>query len=247
MLATLHTAILNVFTPLLQDSPLTAAGDTLGTGSTAPQPVTITLLDLVLMGGWFMLPLVLLLGLAIYLFVERYMTIRKANTNPEDLLQKIGQSVRNGQIETAMGLCQAQNSPFARMVEKGLKRLGSPLADISASIENEAKLEIQRLEKRVAFLATIAGAAPMIGFLGTVTGMITAFIRIAQLQGNVNPAELAGGIYEALTTTAAGLLVGIPAYVGYNVLTNMISSVIFKMEVTSTEFIDLLQEPVHHN
>ena len=151
--------------------------------------------------------------------------------------------VRGGSLDKAVSLCEATNTPFARMVLKGINRLGQPLSEITASIENEAKLEVYRMEKKLSILATVSGAAPMIGFLGTVTGMITAFMQIATLEGNVSPSDLAGGIYEAMLTTAAGLIVGIPAYVGYNVLTNMISEVIFKMELTTTQFIDLLQEP----
>jgi len=220
-----------------------AADSTAAAASPAAKQVTISLLDLTLMGGWFMIPIVALLVWCIYLFFERYQTIRKSNSNPEAFLRQVRELVRAGDLDRAMMLCTSTNTPFARMVAKGISRLGSPLADIAASIENEGKIEIQRLEKRLAYLATIAGAAPMLGFLGTVTGMISAFMKIAQLQGNVNPAALAGGIYEAMITTAAGLIVGIPAYIGYNVLTNMLNSVISKMEITTTEFIDVLQEP----
>ncbi len=205
--------------------------------------VEVTLFDLVAYGGWWMIPLVLLLVLAIYIFIERYQLIRKVNRDPSDLFNQVQASVRAGDIRAAITACQSKNTAFARMLEKGLTRLGNPLPDIAAAIENEGKLEVSRLEKRTALLATIAGAAPMIGFLGTVSGMILAFMKIAELQGNVNPSALAEGIYQAMITTAVGLIVGIPAYFGYNILTSMIGSVIYKMEVTTTEFIDLLQEP----
>jgi biopolymer transport protein ExbB len=140
-------------------------------------------------------------------------------------------------------MAEGQNTVTGRMIAKGISRLGMPLADIRTSIENVGNLEVQRLEKRLTMLATISGAAPMVGFLGTVQGLIASFITIASLEGNVNPSVMADGIYTAMVTTAGGLIVGIPAYVGYNVLTSMLNSVIFKLELTSTEFVDLLQEP----
>lgn len=204
----------------------------------------VTLWDLALLGGWAMIPLLLLLALAIYIFIERYQIIRKANADPTPLMNKVKDLVRRGEVKEALLYCESVNSPFARILAKGLSRLGSPLQDIASAIENEAKLELNRLESSLAYLATVSGAAPMVGFLGTVTGMIKAFMKIAQFQGNVDPTVLADGIYQAMITTAAGLIVGIPAYIGYNVLVNMINNVVHKMEVTSTEFIDLLQEPV---
>lgn len=225
---------------LLQIDPEVA--DTLA--GDMPPELEVTLFDLIIKGGWAMIPITLLLAVAIYIFVERYLTIKKSTQNPEPFMRQVREYVRTGDLKRAAMLCDSTNSPFARMINKGISRLGAPLSDIAASIENEAKLEINRLEKRLAILATVAGAAPMVGFLGTVTGLITAFMRISQFEGNVNPAVLADGIYQAMITTAAGLIVGIPAYVGYNLLTDMITNVIADMETTSTEFIDLLQEPV---
>jgi len=225
---------------LLQAQTLPA--DTLGR-MTENEVKTVTLADLVLAGGPFMIPIALLLLLGIYVFVERYLTIRKSNADPEPLMRQVTDYIRHGDIQRALMVCEGQNSPFARIVAKGIRRLGSPLPDIFASIENEGKLEVNRLEKSLALLATISGAAPMLGFLGTVTGLISAFMTISQFEGSVSPSLLAGGIYEAMVTTAAGLIVGIPAYVGYNVLTSMISNVISKMELISTQFIDILQEP----
>jgi len=204
---------------------------------------TVTLADLALAGGWFMVPLVILLLLGVYIFVERYLTIRKSNTDPDPLMRQVTDCIRQGDLQRALMVCESQNSPFSRMVAKGIRRLGSPLSDIFASIENEGKIEVNRLEKSLSLLATISGAAPMVGFLGTVTGLISAFMTISQFEGSVSPSLLAGGIYEAMVTTAAGLIVGIPAYVGYNVLTSMIGNVISKMELISTQFIDILQEP----
>jgi len=195
-------------------------------------------------GGIFMIPIFALLVLAVYITVERYLTIKKANQSPDHFLAQIKEYVKKGEIDKAQAICHATNSPFARMISKGISRLGSSLEDISASIENVGKLEVYRLEKSLFLLAMVAGAAPMLGFLGTVTGMIQAFMTISTLTESVKPSDLAGGIYEAMVTTAAGLIVGIPAYLGYNLLVGMISNVIYRMEVTTTHFIDMLQEPV---
>jgi biopolymer transport protein ExbB len=216
------------------------AQDTAGQGK---EVVEVTVFDLMVQGGLWLIPLAILLIVAIYIFINRYQAIKKVNQDPSDFLNQVQEHVRHGDLERARTLCQSRDDPYARMVDKGISRLGSPLADITASIENEGKLEVQRMERNVSYLATIAGASPMLGFLGTVSGLILAFMEISHYEGNVNPSLLADGIYQAMITTAAGLIVGIPAYVGYNVLTNMVQSVIFKMEVTTTEFIDLLQEP----
>ena len=151
--------------------------------------------------------------------------------------------ISSGKLDSAIELCKRSNSPISRMIEKGISRIGKPLQDISASIENQGKLEIQRLEKNLPYLATIAGGAPMRGFLGTVIGMILAFKEMANAGGGVQVDMLAEGIYVAMTTTVAGLIVGIFAYFGYNFLVMRVESVIYKMEVSSTEFLDLLNEP----
>lgn len=190
-----------------------------------------------------MIPIGLLFILAVFIFVERYMQIQKANQDPASFMATVRSYVLAGNLEQAKTFCMTENTPFSRMILKGINRLGTPLRDIAAAIENVGALEVYRLEKRLTILATIAGAAPMLGFFGTVSGMITGFQRIAHLQGNVNPSELAGAIYTAMVTTAGGLLVGIIAYLGYNTLVSMVSSIVFKMESTSTDFIDLLQEP----
>jgi biopolymer transport protein ExbB len=218
------------------------AADSTSVGQPVPE-VTVTVLDLAVKGGWFMIPLVLLLAIAIYIFVERYQVIKKANQDPTAFLGQIREMVRSGDLTRAQAMAEGQNTVTGRMIAKGISRLGMPLADIRTSIENVGNLEVQRLEKRLTMLATISGAAPMVGFLGTVQGLIASFITIASLEGNVNPSVMADGIYTAMVTTAGGLIVGIPAYVGYNVLTSMLNSVIFKLELTSTEFVDLLQEP----
>ena len=190
-----------------------------------------------------MIPIVVLSVIAIYLFVERLMIINKANQDPQQFMDRVKDSVLRGDINGAKMLCAQQDSPIGRMIQKGLSRIGSPLKNIEASIENVGKLEIFKLEKNLSSLATIAGAAPMMGFLGTVIGMVEAFIAIAQEEGSVSPKLLSSGIYTAMITTVAGLVVGIIAYLAYNFLVTRVQKVIHKMEYTSIEFIDLLQEP----
>ncbi len=182
--------------------------------------------------------------IALYIFIERYMSIQRAGRIDQSFMNNIRANVQAGNISGAKALCQTTDSPVARMVEKGLQRIGKPLQDIDAAIENVGNLEIFKLEKNLSTLASIAGAAPMIGFFGTVTGMILAFYRMATEQ-NVTPDVLAGGIYQALITTAMGLFIGILAFVGYNVLVANVAKVVFKMERTTVEFMDLLQEPSH--
>lgn len=204
---------------------------------------TIRVIDLLFKGGFMMIPLILLSIVAVYIFVERILTIRKAAQTPSQFTDKIRQLVGTGDISGAKMLCSQTNTPIARMIEKGISRIGSPLKNIEVAIENVGKIEIFQLERRLSTLATISGAAPMLGFLGTVIGMIRAFIAIAQEQGSVSPKLLSSGIYEAMITTAVGLFVGILAYLGYNYLVSQVSKVIHKMEYNSIDFIDLLQEP----
>jgi biopolymer transport protein ExbB len=180
---------------------------------------------------------------AIYIFVERLRTIKQADKAPTQFMEKIKNLVLQGDINGGRLLCAQSDSPMAKMIEKGLSRIGQPLKNIEVAIENVGKIEVYKLEKNMGVLATIAGAAPMTGFLGTVTGMIQAFIAIAQEEGSVSPKLLSTGIYEAMVTTATGLVVGIIAYLGYNYLVSQMQKVIHKMEYTSIDFIDLLQEP----
>jgi biopolymer transport protein ExbB len=204
---------------------------------------SISVLDLAIEGGFMMVPILILSVIAIYLFFERLMIINKANQNPDQFMNRVKESVLKGDINGAKFLCAQNDSPVARMIQKGLSRIGSPLKNIEASIENVGKLEIFKLEKNLSAIATIAGAAPMMGFLGTVIGMVQAFIAIAQEEGSVSPKLLSSGIYTAMITTVAGLMVGIIAYLAYNFLVTRVQKVIHKMEYTSIEFIDLLQEP----
>jgi len=186
--------------------------------------------------------LVLLSIMAVAIFTERYFTIKRAGKIDQNFMNNIRASVASGNIDGAKALCKTKSSPISRMVEKGLMRIGKPLKDIDAAIENVGNLEIFNLEKNLSTLASIAGAAPMIGFFGTVTGMILAFYKMATEQ-NVTPDVLAGGIYQALITTAAGLLVGIFAFIAYNLLVANVEKVVFNMEKTTVEFMDLLQDP----
>jgi len=204
------------------------------------------LIDIIVSGGWMGIAnvaiLLVLSFLAVYIFIERWLTIEKAGKIDENFINNIRASVASGNIEGAKALCRATDTPAARMIEKGLMRIGKPLKDIDASIENVGNLEVFKLEKNLSSLASIAGAAPMIGFLGTVTGMILAFYSMASQQ-NVTPSVLAAGIYQALITTAFGLVIGIFAFVTYNLLVAKVEKVIFLMEKTTLDFMDLLQEP----
>lgn len=203
----------------------------------------IELWELVTKGGWIMAILGVLALIALIVFIERMILIKRAQSDPEPLLNKVNTSVLKGDIAGATAACSAATTPMARMLTTGLNHIGSSLKNIEASIENVGKIEIYRLEKNISVLGTISGAAPMIGFFGTVIGMINAFIAISQEEGSVSPKLLSSGIYEAMITTAGGLFVGILAYICYNYLVRQVSEVIHKMEVTSIEFIDLLQKP----
>ncbi|MEE9373818.1 MAG: MotA/TolQ/ExbB proton channel family protein [Saprospiraceae bacterium] len=210
------------------------------------ETVSQSLLDLITQGGpigSIIVAILLILSvLAVSIFIERFLTIKSAGKIDQNFMNNIKASVAAGNIQGAIALCKNKPSPIARMVEKGLMRIGKPLKDIDAAIENVGNLEIFQLENRLSTLASIAGAAPMIGFFGTVTGMILAFYKMASEQ-NVTPDVLAGGIYQALITTAFGLLVGIFAFIGYNLLVARVGKVVYNMEKTTVEFMDLLQDP----
>ena len=204
-----------------------------------------TFWSLATQGGWIMLVLVVLLALAIYISIERYLALRQAVKTEDDnnFMNNIREYIHKGDVDGARTLSKQTNSPLARMVDKGLSRLGRPLSDIQAAIENEGKLEVARLEKRVSLVATVASLGPMIGFLGTVTGMVTAFQNMAHAGNNINIEVLATGIYEAMVTTIGGLIVGIICYFLYHVLVTRINKVVLDIEVRATEFMDLLHEP----
>jgi biopolymer transport protein ExbB len=217
-----------------------AAADTVSVGAGQD---SMALISLILQGGYMMIPIFLLSIVAIYVFTERIRTIGRAAKTPIGFMDNIKRLVAEGDLSGAKLLCRQSDTPIGKMIGKGLSRIGSPLKNIEVSIENVGRIEIYNLEKNLSLLATISGAAPMLGFLGTVTGMIQAFIAIAQEEGAVSPKLLSAGIYEAMLTTAAGLFVGIIAYLGYNYLVTRVQKVVHSMEYTSVDFIDLLQEP----
>jgi biopolymer transport protein ExbB len=204
----------------------------------------ISFFELAMKGGWVMLPIVILSFIAVYIFFERYFAINKAAKIDTNFMNRIKDYIHDGKLENALTLCQSYSNPTARMIEKGIQRIGRPLADINGAIENTGKLEIYALEKGLPTLATVAGGAPMIGFLGTVMGMIRAFVDMASAGNNIDVSLLSRGIYTALITTVAGLIVGIVAYFAYNILVARVEKVVNKLEVNTTEFLDLLNEPV---
>ena len=209
----------------------------------AVQEKTLSLIDMATAGGWLMIVLLILSIMAIYIFGSKWWMIRKAGQLDKNFMKDIRDLIHDGKIKTATDLCQKYDSPIARLVEKGIERIGRPLQDIQTAVENMGNVEVARLEKGLAMLATISGGAPMIGFLGTVTGMIQAFFRKSTAGNNIDITLLSGGIYEAMVTTVGGLFVGIIAYFGYNYLSSQISNLVFKMESTTIEFIDMLHEP----
>ncbi|MDR1866047.1 MAG: MotA/TolQ/ExbB proton channel family protein [Bacteroidales bacterium] len=208
-----------------------------------PEEVSLPLWDLTLKGGWLMIPIAILSILAVYIFVERYFAIRKAAQTDENFMNRIKDYIHDGKIDSALALCQSTDSPIARMIEKGVERIGRPLNDINTAIENVGRLEVSKLEKGLPTLATASGGAPMLGFLGTVTGMVKAFYDMSMAGNNIDIQILSSGIYEAMITTVAGLLVGIIAYFAYNILVASVEKVVNGLEANTTEFMDLLNEP----
>lgn len=208
---------------------------------------TLSVIDLIVNGGTGSIIIIsvlfVLLFVALYIYFERIFAIKAASKIDSNFMNQIRDHVMSGKIEAAKILCAQTDSPVARLTEKGVSRIGKPLDDINTAIENAGTLEVYKLEKNVSILATVAGAAPMIGFLGTVIGMILAFHEMASSGGQAEMGTLASGIYTAMTTTVAGLIVGIIAYIGYNHLVNRTDKVVHAMEANAVEFLDLLNEP----
>ena len=208
---------------------------------------TLSIIDLITSGGLggnlVMGTLAILSIFAIYILIERYSAINKASKEDESFLKSIQNFVEAKDIAAAKTLCKNTNSPISRMIEKGVNRIDKPMTDISSAIENQGKLEVYKMENNLANLATISGAAPMIGFLGTVIGMIVAFHEMASAGGNIDVAMLSQGIYTAMVTTVAGLVVGIIAFIAYNYLVSKVDKVVFMLEAKTIEFLDL----IHHN
>jgi len=218
--------------------------DTLAVGAAgAADEERLSLFDLAVKGGPVMIFVAICSILAVYVIVERYFAIKKASKDDPNFMNNIRDFISNGNIEAARALCRNTISPISRMIEKGIARIGKPLNDIEKAIENVGNIEVVKLEKGLSLLATCAGAAPMLGFLGTVTGMIRAFYNMSKAGDQVELSVLSGGMYEAMVTTVAGLIVGIFAQVGYNLLSAMVQKVVYKMENSSIEFLDLLHEP----
>lgn len=226
----------------LQINPGAAVADTLGAGTATEE--TISIWELIVQGGWYiMIPLGVLSIVAIYIFAERWMAIAKAAKEDKDFMNRIKDYVSDGKLEAARSLCHTSSTPISRMIDKGITRIGKPMADVSASIENVGKLEVYKLEKGLPMLATVAGSAPMIGFLGTVIGMISTFHAMKISGAGVEISALSGGIMQAMVTTVAGLIIGIIAYIAYNTLVVRVDKVVHTLEARSIEFIDLLEEP----
>lgn len=212
-----------------------------------PEEKTLSLWELVTSGGIggavIMITLLVLSIMAVYIIIERFLAIKKASKEDANLLNQVKDHILEGKIDAAKSVCAANQSPIARMIEKGISRIGKPLQDIGTAVETTGKLELNKLEKNLSTLATISGAAPMIGFLGTVIGMILVFHEMASGGGGVDLNTLSEGIFTAMMTTVAGLVVGIIAYIGYNTLVAKVEKIVFVMEARTTEFLDILHEP----
>ncbi|MFV0346724.1 MAG: MotA/TolQ/ExbB proton channel family protein [Bacteroidales bacterium] len=225
---------------LLQSAVDTTANASAGEGTGA---ISLKFIDLAMKGGWIMIPILVLSVVAVFIFLDRYRAIKKANKLDRVMMNSVKLYISEGRINEALELCKQSNLPVARMLEKGITRIGRPTSDVMAAIDNIGSLEIAKLEKGLPVLASVAGGAPMIGFLGTVMGMIRAFYDMAQAGNNIDVQLLSSGIYQAMVTTVAGLIVGIIAYFAYNILVADIEKVIFKMEAVTSDFMDLLNDP----
>jgi len=205
------------------------------------EELSFSLISMAAKGGWLMLVLLALSIVAIYIFGKKWWAIRQAGKIDKNFIKDVDNYLAEGKVRSARALCRRSDTPIARMIEKGVERIDKPLADIRIAVENVANVEVAKLEKGLPVLATIAGGAPMIGFLGTVMGMVQAFFNMAQAGNNIDITLLSGGIYTAMITTVGGLIVGILAYFGYNFLTAQVSSLVAKMEASSIEFLDAAQ------
>ncbi len=202
----------------------------------------MNLLSLVMSGGWVMIPLGILLVLTIYFAIERFLTIRRASRIDKNFMHLIRENLMSGKVDAATSLCKNTNTPIARLLEKGLKRVGKPIKEVESAVESEGRLEIYKLEKNMNWLGIISGIAPMLGFVGTISGVIKIFYNISQ-EGNISIAALSGGLYEKMITSACGLIIGILAHICFHYLNSMIDRVSFQVESSAVEFIDLIQEP----
>ncbi len=211
--------------------------------SQQPTEIKLSLFELATKGGWIMIVLAVLFAIAVYIFIERFIAVSRATKYDNSFMERIREYMKEGKVDSAKALCRGNSTPISRMIEKGLSRLGRPLNDINSAIENVGNLEVGQLEKGVSIMAMIASAAPMIGFLGTVTGMIKAFYNMSMAGNNIDIELLSSGIYEAMVTTVGGLIVGIVAYIFHAIITTRIQKVVNLLEVKASEFMDVLNEP----
>ena len=229
------------------DTMLTAVQDTVTSLETFAQEVpdnSIQLFEMAKSGGWIMIVLALMLAFAIYLFIERLVVLVKATQEDKTFMNRIRDYIKEGKIDSAIKLCKKEDTPSSHMIEKGITRIGRPMQDVQVAIENVGNLEVSKLEKGLVLMATIAAGAPMLGFLGTVLGMIQTFYNMAQNAGGViEIASLSDGMYQAMVTTVGGLIVGILAMFAYNLLVSRIDRVVRQLESRTMEFMDLLNEP----
>ena len=225
------------------DTVAATTTDTITATAPAATQTTLSVWDLTLRGGYIMIPLAILSIISIYILVERAFALHRAAREDDTFMQRIRDYIHDGEIESARNLCRKTDTPYARLIDKGITRIGRPMNDVLVAIENTGNLEVSRLEKGLAWLATTAAGAPMLGFLGTVIGMVQAFYNLASAGNTANIAVLADGIYAALVTTVAGLIVGIIALFAYNYLVARVNGVMNKLEAKTMEFMDLLNEP----
>jgi len=214
------------------------------TAAMAAKETPVSYFELAVKGGWVMIPIGILSCIAIYVFIERFMSLRNASRIDQNFMNRIKDYIHDGKVDSALALCQSTNNPLARMIEKGVNRIGRPLSDINTAIQNVGQVEIYKLEKGLAVLASCAGGAPMLGFFGTVLGMVKTFMDMSSAGSSLDIGILSNGIYIALITTVGGLMVGIPAYFAYNYLVARVEELVNRLEAYSMEFMDLLNEPV---
>ncbi|MBE8713644.1 MotA/TolQ/ExbB proton channel family protein [Sphingobacterium hungaricum] len=227
---------------LLQDSVNTLNQVPQQTVELASTQENLNLIQLLMKGGWIMLPIILLFFLGLVIFIERYITIRNASKREGGLMAQVKTNVLSGRLDAAIAVCKSSNSALSRMLQKGLSRVGRPIKDIEGAIENQGKLEVSKLEKNISILGIIAGIAPMLGFVGTIFGVIQIF-RDVEMAGGIDIGSVSGGLYVKMIASASGLTIGILAYIGYHILNMMVERLILRMETDAVEFIDLLDEP----
>ncbi len=235
----LLSLLLQITSPAIDSA---AKATTAVTETIAPIQDSLSLLDLMMKGGYIMIPIGILSILSIYVLIERYITIKKASKIDDNFMNNVRDFILQGNIDSAKSICKNAQHPVGKMIEKGIVRIGKPMKEIEGSMEAVGKIEIGKLEKNTGILGIIAGIAPMFGFIGTISGVIKIFYKIS-LADNISIGLISGGLYEKMITSAAGLVVGVFAFVGYHWLNMLIDKLSFKMEISSMEFIDMLQEP----